>query len=247
MKKFLCLALVFSFFSFNYIYSQETESVPAETEEIENQEKNLASDESIKILQEQNPNIPVDDLMYFGENSFVTIDFDYLGTGILNNGFGLGINCETQFTKFLCIKGGISNITLFPSELNPYITLTIGLKIDLLLYPCNQGLKWLYLGAGIGTDHIRYYKWNGGEESSDTIISCAPTIGWKQPIMKMMLIDAFVDYRFVITENNIPEALQKYGNSRFEFGFSLQLDLGETIRFFIKPKKSTTPKEETEA
>lgn len=83
----------------------------------------------------------------------LSFDFGYLSTGLRNQGWGLGFNYEFQLFDFLSIKPGFSHMTIWPKDLDLTIT-TVGLNLNLLYYPFNKGLEWLYIGGGIGTDFL---------------------------------------------------------------------------------------------
>lgn len=84
-----------------------------------------------------------------------SFDLGYLGTGLKNNGWGLGVSYEAALLSRLAVKGGFSHMTMMPKDSGMTVT-TVGIQLEALCYPFGRGLDWLYVGAGCGTDFLMY-------------------------------------------------------------------------------------------
>lgn len=167
----------------------------------------------------------------FAEKSLFSIDLSYLGAGLSNNGWGLGVSYERSFFNYFAAKGSFSHSTLYPKDIDSR-AITVGIKLEALFYPFGSGLDKLYLGFGGGTDFLMYsQKDENGEEIKDSVITAYPEIGWKQNFNDYVIIDIFLGYRMLI---NSPEALSYKADlvdSGVKYGARLKFNLGKIWRW----------------
>ena len=157
-------------------------------------------------------------------HSIFSLDLGYLGTGLKNNGWGLGFSYETEVMRYLAFKGGLSHMTLNPTDLNR-IVITVGAQLEAHFYPFGRGLDWLYLGAGSGTDFIIYKNDSGpGGRQRDFLATVIGKVGWKQNFFGYVMADMFVGYKFPINKATIDfsNAITRHG---LEYGIKLRLNL----------------------
>lgn len=161
------------------------------------------------------------------DKGFLAFDTRYLLTNLFNNGFGFGVSFEYPLTDYFTVKGSFQQATMPPTRDRGWIN-SVGLKADARLYPFAKGMKYLYLGYGVGTDYIAT-----SESFSPAIyLSHCPQIGWKQSILDKTCVDLYFGYRMHIIQTN--EYYNKIGmtSNGFEFGLYFQLDLNKILNFF---------------
>lgn len=163
----------------------------------------------------------------FNGKGIFSMDLEYLGLALRNNGWGLGLSYEREVTSFSSLRASFSHISLKPDSEHDWIT-TVGLGLDLRIYPFNQGLQKLYIGYGCNTDWLMFI----GQDKKITYISQCPQIGWKQNFLDYVFLDAYFGYHMKTT--NPGEFALKSGIIRhgIEYGIKTQLNIPQICRFF---------------
>ncbi|MDE5899395.1 MAG: hypothetical protein K2H09_09065 [Treponemataceae bacterium] len=160
----------------------------------------------------------------FASRRILSFDLGYLGTGLKNNGWGLGLSYEAALPCRLAVKGGFSHMTMMPKGSDMTVT-TVGVQLEALCYPFGRGLDWLYVGAACGTDFFMY---KGGAVSDgsrqDTLVSLLGEIGWKQNFFNYVMADAFIGYRHPLNSgsNAFSGEIMRQG---LEYGVRFKLNL----------------------
>lgn len=181
----------------------------------------------------------------FAGKRILSFDLGYLGTGLKNNGWGLGLSYEAELLRRLAVKGGFSHMSLWPSDSDMTVT-TVGIQLEALCYPFGRGLDWLYVGGACGTDFIMY---KGGAvadgKQNDAIISLLGEIGWKQNFFDYVMADAFFGYRFPL--NHGDQAFSsKITRRGFEYGVRVKLNLPMIFRRIFRRQTAASPADKTE-
>ncbi|MBD5446855.1 MAG: hypothetical protein HDR32_03745 [Treponema sp.] len=185
-----------------------------------------------------------------GAESFVgkdilSLDLGYLGTGLRNNGWGLGLSYEAALLPRLAVKGSFSHMTLKPSGSGMTVT-TVGLQLEALCYPFARGLDWLYVGGGCGTDFIMY---NGNalpdREQSDALITLLGEIGWKQNFFDYVMADAFVGYRLPLNDGDNAFS-NKITRKGLRYGIHIKLNLPVILRRIFRRTADSPDRTETD-
>lgn len=169
----------------------------------------------------------------------LSFDLGYLGTGLKNNGWGLGVSYEAALLSRLAVKGGFSHMTMMPADTGMTVT-TVGIQLEALCYPFGRGLDWLYVGAGCGTDFLMY-KGDGlsDSERKDTLISLFGEVGWKQNFFGYVMADAFIGYRHPLNSggNAFSSEIMRQG---LEYGIRVKLNLPAIFRLIFRRKNAGT-------
>lgn len=208
MKKILFLAI---FFLFSFSAFCQDENFQGDSDSVQSMADNEI--ESASSSQSQK----------FASKSLFSLDFGYLGMGLKNNGWGLGLSYEQSFFNYFAAKGSFSHMTLYPDQVDFAVT-TVGIKLEALFYPFGSGLEKFYLGFGSGSDFLMYdTKDENGGEMKDTIITIYPEIGWKQNFSDFVIADIFFGYRILLNDPknlsydlNLVDSGVKYG-ARLKF------------------------------
>lgn len=179
----------------------------------------------------------------FAGNRIFSLDLGYLGTGLKNNGWGIGLNYEIAIFDFLAVRLGFSHMTLFPSG-SDIICTTVGQQFDLLFYPFFKGLEGPYVAGRLDTEFVMFP--NSDKMKNETAIMATPFIGWKFSVREFVFFDTFFGYRFLLNKSqfsneNISSSL--YGN-KFQYGIKIKLNLKKICSSI---KKRTKKSADTEA
>lgn len=180
-----------------------------------------------------------------GAEHTLSFDLGYLGTGLKNNGWGLGVSYEAALLSRLAVKGGFSHMTMMPKDSGMTVT-TVGIQLEALCYPFGRGLDWLYVGAGCGTDFLMY-KGDGlsDSERKNTLISLFGEVGWKQDFLGYIMTDAFIGYRHPLSSgsNAFSREIMRQG---LEYGIRVKLNIPAIFRFFFRRNAGTKSAVRTE-
>lgn len=185
-----------------------------------------------------------------GAESFVgkdilSFDLGYLGTGLRNNGWGLGLSYEAALLPRLAVKGSFSHMTLKPSGAGMTVT-TVGLQLETLCYPFARGLDWLYVGGGCGTDFIMY---SGGAladgEQNDVLITLLGEIGWKQNFFDYVMADAFIGYRLPLNDGDNAFS-NKITRKGLRYGIHIKLNLPVILKRIFRRTADSPDRTETD-
>lgn len=177
----------------------------------------------------------------FAGRRIFSFDLGYLGTGIKNNGWGLGVNYEIQCLRFFSVRPGFSHMTIFPSG-GDIVCTTVGIRCDILFYPFFRGLEGPYLGGGISTEFVQFK--TDLPLSDETAVTAGPLAGWKFSIFDYVFIDVFAGYSFLLNEGQFSSAAvaAHYGD-KAEYGIKVKINLKKLWRTIV-PKKKPDPAED---
>lgn len=160
-------------------------------------------------------------------DQIISLDIDYLVTGLTNQGWGLGIKYEKSIFNYFSIKGGFGHMTFKTGLGNMYCT-SVNLSLFIHFYPFGNGLDKLYFGIGNGCDFMNYFgdSEKMPEKSEDTIIFITPNIGYKWYLLKYIMLDFNIGYKIDIVSSNNYADIKKYIGLGFQFnaGFKLLLN-----------------------
>lgn len=184
-----------------------------------------------------------------GAESFVgkdilSFDLGYLGTGLKNNGWGLGLSYEAELLRRLAVKGSFSHMTMKPSDFGMTVT-TVGVQLEALCYPFARGLDWLYVGGAVGTDFIMYKGGTvAGNRQDDALITLLGEIGWKQNFFDYVMADAFFGYRFPLNDgdNAFSSTIARRG---LTYGVRVKLNLPAILKRIFR-RTAASPADKTE-
>ena len=92
----------------------------------------------------------------FDGGGILSFDFGYRGTGFRNRGWGLGAGYERGLIDWASVKFSFSHMTLFTDGKHDDDSLltTVGIGLNMRVYPFARGLSMLYIGYGLGTDNV---------------------------------------------------------------------------------------------
>ncbi len=175
---------------------------------------------------------------FFGTHIF-SFDLGYMRTGLLNNGWGLGVTYEQQVFNWFSVRGSFSHMTLWPKNYDITIT-TEGISMDMFFYPFNRGLEWLYMGCGMATEFFQYSgddaknPDDGSEHTENTAISVCPELGWKQNFMNYVLMDVFFGYRIILNDPDFPVYATGITKSGAEYGIKIKVNLRSVLNLVFR-------------
>ncbi|MBQ6568234.1 MAG: hypothetical protein IJL80_14400 [Treponema sp.] len=165
----------------------------------------------------------------FDGGGILSFDFGYMGTGFRNSGWGLGAGYERGLIDWASVKFSFSHMTLFTDgdHDDDSLLTTVGIGLNMRVYPFARGLSMLYIGYGLGTDFLMF---SGETMENVTYISHCPHIGWKQNFKDIIILDAYLGYRVKGTDPGdflFDRGIVKQG---IEYGISAQLNLSKIWR-----------------
>ena len=153
----------------------------------------------------------------------LTLDAAYSITGLLNQGWGLGLSYEEKLLQFLSVKGTFGHMTFLTGIEDVYCT-SVNISLFVNYYPLGNGLDKWYIGMGGGTDFMNYF--GSGEippNAEDILISITPKIGWKFNISKYVMLDISAGYKFVIVDAYNYSGIKRYTYAGPQFGLGFKL------------------------
>ena len=167
----------------------------------------------------------------FPDSQF-SLDFSYALTGILNQGWGIGLNYERRLFEHFSTKGNFGHMT-FLTGINDVYNTSVSISLFMNYYPLgiSNGLDKLYFGAGGGCDFMNYF--GSGElppTSKDTLIHITPLAGWKFHVLKFLIIDVSTGYKFIIADSDNYSRIKDYVNTGLRFGLDFKILLKEIKR-----------------
>ena len=163
-------------------------------------------------------------------DNLLSLDLSYAFTGLLNQGWGLGLNYEKKLLDFLSIKGNLGHMTFSTGIKNVYNT-SVSISLFANYYPLSSGLDKLYVGFGGGSDFMNYF--GSGElppDSQDTLIHITPQLGWKFHVIRFLMIDVSTGYKFIISDTENYKQIKDYINTGFRFGLGFNILFGEILK-----------------
>lgn len=172
----------------------------------------------------------------FAGNRIFSLDLGYLGTGLKNNGYGIGLNYEIAILDFLAVRPGFSHMMLFPSD-SDIICTTVGINFDLLFYPFFKGLEGPYVAGRIATEFAMFP--NSDTMRNESAIMATPFLGWKFSVREFVFFDISLGYRFLLNKSQFSnkEVANHYGN-KFKYGIKIKLNLKKICSSLKKSKPS---------
>jgi hypothetical protein len=164
----------------------------------------------------------------------LSIDLAYSATGLMNQGWGLGISYEEKIWRLLSVKGTFGHMTFLTGIEDVYCT-SVNISLFVNHYLFGNGLDKLYIGIGNGCDFMHYF--GGGEASpnaKDILISLIPKLGWKFNIAKYFMIDISAAYKFVVVDAHNYSEIKRYANAGPQFGLGFKI----FFKSFYKTKEN---------
>jgi hypothetical protein len=161
----------------------------------------------------------------------LSLDLAYSVTGLLNQGWGIGLSYEEKIFRFLSVKGTFGHMTFLTGIDDVYCT-SVNISLFINYYPFENGLDKLYVGLGNGCDFMQYF--GGGvvpPNVGDILIYITPKIGWKWIIGKYFMIDISAGYKRVVVDAYNYSDIRRYTNAGLQFGLGFKI-------FFKKKEES---------
>ncbi|MCL1837343.1 MAG: hypothetical protein FWG46_07345 [Treponema sp.] len=161
-------------------------------------------------------------------DNLFTLDFlSYTLTGLLHQGWGIGLNYEKKLFDFLSVKGTVGHMTFLTGIKDVYNT-SVSLSAFFNYYPLSNGLDKLYVSAGGGTDFMNYFgKGELPPTEQDTLIHVTPRLGWKFRVKDFLMIDVAAGYKFIIFDTENYHGIKDYVSTGFRVGLSCVLLFNE--------------------
>jgi len=158
-----------------------------------------------------------------GYDNLLSVDISYALTGLLNQGWGIGLSYEKKIVDWLSFTGIFGHMTFLTNLENVYCT-SVSLSLFSNYYPLSNGLDKLYVSIGNGCDFMNYFG-NGKlpETTNDTLIHITPLLGWKFNVHKFLMIDVSTGYKFIIISSQNYSEIKDYINSGFLFNFDFKI------------------------
>jgi hypothetical protein len=158
-----------------------------------------------------------------------SLDLGYSLTGFKNSGWGIGVNYEHKLLNFLSLKGGIGHMT-FKTDIADLYCTSVNVSFYVHYYPLATGLDKSYIGVGGCGDFMNYF---GGDapplNPEDTLISIIPITGWKWNVLKHLMIDVHVGYKFIIQDGAHYAKIKDYVNTGVQFGIGFNILFGSSL------------------
>ena len=167
-------------------------------------------------------------------DNVLSLDFSYLITGVLNQGWGIGLGYEKKLADYVSVKGAWGHMTFLTNDADRFCT-SVSISLFLNYYPLGSGLDKLYVAAGSSADFMNYFG-SGVEPASgnDVLLSVIPRAGWKFSPFRFALFDIFVGYKFIIASSENYSDIKDYVNEGIQFGVGTKFFLKELISLFAK-------------
>jgi hypothetical protein len=172
-----------------------------------------------------------------GHDNLLSLDVSYALTGLLNQGWGIGLSYEKKAFDWLSFTGIFGHMTFLTDRKNVYCT-SVNISLFANYYPLSNGLDKLYVSVGNGCDFMNYF--GNGElpvTANDTLIHITPLLGWKFNVTNFLMIDISTGYKFIIIGLSDYKEIQDYVNPGFRFNLGFKLLFREMKR---GPDESTT-------
>jgi hypothetical protein len=157
------------------------------------------------------------------DNLFTLDLLTYTLTGLLNHGWGIGLNYEKKLFDFLSVKGNIGHMTFLTGIEDVYST-SVSMSVFFNYYPLSNGLNKLYISAGGGCDFMNYFgKGDLPPTTKDNLIHITPQLGWKFNVLPFLMIDVSARYKFVVLNSQNYNEIKNYVNPGFRFGINFSI------------------------
>jgi hypothetical protein len=156
----------------------------------------------------------------------LSLDINFLTTGLQNQGWGLGVKYERSIFDHFSVKGGFGHMT-FQTGIEDVNCASVNISLFVNYYPFGKGLDKLYIGTGSGGDFMNYFGEGILPESgNDVLISLTPIVGYKFNL-KPLTIDINAGYKFVINESSNYSDVGSYVNQGIQLGLGFNFRLKE--------------------
>ena len=164
------------------------------------------------------------------DKNIFSLDLSYSLTSLLSQGWGIGLNYEKKLFDYMSLKVNFEHMTFLTNIKDVYCT-SVHLSLFANYYPIGSGMDKLYIGIGNGCDFMNYFG-NGKlpDSNQDILIHLTPQTGWKFRIIDILMIDASIGYKFIITDSQNYLEIKNYANDGFRLGLKFLL-------FFNKIRK----------
>jgi hypothetical protein len=153
----------------------------------------------------------------------LSLDLAYSVTGLMNQGWGIGLSYEKKILKFLSVKGTFGHMTFLTDIEDVYCT-SVNISLFVNYYPFGNGLDKLYIGLGNGCDFMNYF--GNGEappDKEDILIFLTPRAGWKFNIVEYVMIDISAGYKFIVVDAYNYSEIKRYTNAGTQFGLGFKI------------------------
>ena len=152
-----------------------------------------------------------------------SLDLSYSITGLLNQGWGMGVSYERRIFDYLSLKGTFGHMTFLTGIEDMYCT-SVSLSLFANYYPFGDGLDKLYISIGNGCDFINYFgKGELPANAEDTLIYLTPGIGWKFNLLKFLMIDVSTGYKFIVSDTENYKEIKNYLDAGVQFSFRVKI------------------------
>jgi hypothetical protein len=156
----------------------------------------------------------------------VSLDLlSYALTGILNQGWGIGLSYERKIADRLSVKGTFGHMT-FLTGIDDVYCASVHIAAFLNCYPLSSGFDQLYVGLGNGCDFMQYFgDGDVPDPAKDTLISLTPKLGWKLFAARWLMFDVSAGYKIIIIDSGNYRNIRDYASIGMQFGFGFKLFL----------------------
>jgi hypothetical protein len=160
-------------------------------------------------------------------DNLFSLDISYALTGLLNQGWGLGVSFEKKIVDWLSFTGIFGHMT-FSTDLKDVYCTSVSISLFANYYPLSNGLDKLYVSVGNGCDFMNYFgKGELPETPEDSLVYITPLLGWKFNVTRFLMIDISTGYKFIIADAENYKAIKDYVNPGFRFNIGFKLLFGE--------------------
>ncbi|MHB9295722.1 hypothetical protein PilKf_01470 [Pillotina sp. SPG140] len=156
-------------------------------------------------------------------DNLFSLDLSYSLTGLLNQGWGIGVGFEKKINTYLSTKGTLGHMTFLTGIEDVYCT-SVGILLFVNYYPLGKEFDKLYIGIGNGCDFMNYFGEGAlPQTSKDILINITPKIGWKFTMPKYVMIDVSAGYKFIINNSGNYGEIKEFVNTglQFRIGFKI--------------------------
>jgi hypothetical protein len=154
-------------------------------------------------------------------NHLLAPDLAYSVTGLMNQGWGIGVSYEEKIFRFLSVKGTFGHMTFLTGIEDVYCT-SVNISLFVNYYPFGNGLDKLYIGVGNGCDSFRRVE-KVPSDAEDILIFITPRIGWKFIPGKYFMIDVSAGYKFFVVDAYNYSEIKRYTDAGPQFGLGFKI------------------------
>lgn len=155
--------------------------------------------------------------------SVLSFDLGWLIHGLANNGVALGLNYERLVVPHFSLRTTVGAMLLNVSALDA-CALDFSISLYANWYPLSRMLDKLYVGVGAIADFMYYFLGAGlPSPPMDALISVMPTIGWKQNIANVVVLDFYGGYSFLAFNTQRFHGADDYIRSGVQLGIRFKI------------------------